>query len=80
MSSGVSFMIAVGSKLATHLYQERRQAAAAIMSGFDANLVHAVPILGERPLGTSLESASDTERMLLDFLLQYRVGGQFIYR
>jgi len=50
------------------------------MSGFDANTVHSVPILAEKPLGTTLESASDTERMLLDFLLQYRVGGVFLYR
>lgn len=50
------------------------------MSGFDANLIHTVPILGEQPLSQSLENASDTERLLLDFLLQYRVGGQFIYR
>ncbi|PVG02644.1 putative CDC46-cell division control protein [Serendipita vermifera] len=50
------------------------------MSGFDANLVHAVPILGERPLSNTLENASDTERLLLDFLLQYRIGGQFVYR
>ncbi|KIM28949.1 hypothetical protein M408DRAFT_329001 [Serendipita vermifera MAFF 305830] len=50
------------------------------MSGFDGNTVFAVPILADKPLGTTLESASDTERMLLDFLLQYRVGGVFIYR
>ncbi|KAG8801590.1 minichromosome maintenance protein 5 [Serendipita sp. 398] len=50
------------------------------MSGFDANLVHTVPILGDRPLTNNLENASDTERLLLDFLLQYRVGGQFVYR
>ncbi|KAG8829817.1 minichromosome maintenance protein 5 [Serendipita sp. 399] len=50
------------------------------MSGFDANLVHTVPILGDRPLTNNLENASDTERLLLDFLLQYRVGGQFMYR
>jgi hypothetical protein len=52
----------------------------AAMSGFDANVVHSVPILADKPLGTTLESASDTERMLLDFLLQYRVGGVFLYR
>jgi DNA replication licensing factor MCM5 len=52
----------------------------AAMSGFDANVVHSVPILADKPPGTTLESASDTERMLLDFLLQYRVGGVFLYR
>lgn len=50
------------------------------MSGFDANFIHTVPILGEQPLSQNLENASDTERLLLDFLLQYRVGGQFLYR
>lgn len=51
-----------------------------IMSGFDGNTVFSVPILADKPLGSTLESASDTERMLLDFLLQYHVGGVFIYR
>jgi DNA replication licensing factor MCM5 len=50
------------------------------MSGFDANVVHTVPVLGERPLSNTLDNASDIERLLLDFLLQYRVGGQFLYR
>lgn len=51
------------------------------MSGFDANTVHTVPILGDRPLNAAgLDNASDTERLLLDFLTQFRVEGQFIYR
>jgi DNA replication licensing factor MCM5 len=51
------------------------------MSGFDANVIHTVPILGERLLNAAgLDNASDTERLLLDFLTQFRVEGQFIYR
>ena len=51
------------------------------MSGFDANVIHTVPILGDRQLNAvGLDSASDTERLLLDFLTQFRVEGQFIYR
>ena len=56
-------------------------AQAALMSGFDANVIHTVPILGDRPLNAAgLDNASDTERLLLDFLTQFRVEGQFIYR
>jgi DNA replication licensing factor MCM5 len=51
------------------------------MSGFDANLIHTVPTLGDRPLAAAgLDNASDTERLLLDFLTQFRVEGQFVYR
>ncbi len=51
------------------------------MSGFDANVIHTVPILGDRQLNAAgLDNASDTERLLLDFLTQFRVEGQFIYR
>jgi hypothetical protein len=51
------------------------------MSGFDANVIHTVPILGDRLLNAAgLDNASDTERLLLDFLTQFRVEGQFIYR
>ena len=50
------------------------------MSGFDANVVHTVPILGDRLNAAGLDNASDTERLLIDFLTQFRVEGQFIYR
>ena len=50
-----------------------------IMSGFDANRVYSVGI-HDRPAASAPDSASETERLLLDFLLQYRVGGEFIYR
>ena len=50
------------------------------MSGFDANVIHTVPILGDRLNPAGLDNASDTERLLLDFLAQFRVEGQFIYR
>ena len=54
---------------------------AALMSGFDANVIHTVPILGDKQLNAAgLDNASDTERLLLDFLTQFRVEGQFIYR
>jgi DNA replication licensing factor MCM5 len=49
------------------------------MSGFDANNVYTVSV-HDTPSGTSPESPSETEKLLLEFLLQYRVGGEFIYR
>lgn len=49
------------------------------MSGFDADRVYSVSV-HDVPEPTGPESPSQTERLLLDFLLQYRVGGEFIYR
>jgi hypothetical protein len=49
------------------------------MSGFDADHVYTVSV-HDAPAPTSPESPSETEKLLLDFLLQYRVGGEFIYR
>jgi DNA replication licensing factor MCM5 len=49
------------------------------MSGFDANNVYTVSV-HDPPAATSPESPSETEKLLFDFLLQYRVGGEFIYR
>ncbi|KAG5648220.1 hypothetical protein DXG03_006177 [Asterophora parasitica] len=49
------------------------------MSGFDANNVYTVSI-HDPPSATSPESPSETEKLLFEFLLQYRVGGAFIYR
>ena len=49
------------------------------MSGFDADHVYTVSV-HDAPAATSPESPSETEKLLLDFLLQYRVGGEFIYR
>ncbi|EIN13640.1 MCM-domain-containing protein [Punctularia strigosozonata HHB-11173 SS5] len=49
------------------------------MSGFDANHVYSVSVHDPAPISAP-ESASENERLLLDFLLQYRVGGEFIYR
>lgn len=49
------------------------------MSGFDANRVYSVSV-HDTADPTSPETASQTEKLLLDFLLQYRVGGEFIYR
>ncbi|KAG6866855.1 hypothetical protein C0991_008791 [Blastosporella zonata] len=49
------------------------------MSGFDANNVYTVSV-HDLPAAISPESPSETEKLLYEFLLQYRVGGEFIYR
>lgn len=49
------------------------------MSGFDANNIYTVSV-HDLPAATSPESSSDTEKLLYEFLLQYRVGGEFVYR
>ncbi|EGO02786.1 hypothetical protein SERLA73DRAFT_102769 [Serpula lacrymans var. lacrymans S7.3] len=49
------------------------------MSGFDANQVYTVSV-HDIPSSSSPETPSQSEKLLLDFLLQYRVGGEFIYR
>ncbi|KAF9229538.1 MCM-domain-containing protein [Gyrodon lividus] len=49
------------------------------MSGFDANRVFTVNV-HDPPAATSTDTPSQAEKLLLDFLLQYRVGGEFIYR
>lgn len=49
------------------------------MSGFDADRVYSVAVHDPtEPVGP--EKPSETERLLQEFLLQYRVGGDFIYR
>ncbi|KIK05555.1 hypothetical protein K443DRAFT_675113 [Laccaria amethystina LaAM-08-1] len=49
------------------------------MSGFDANNVYTVSV-HDQPPPISPGSPSETEKLFLEFLLQYRVGGEFIYR
>lgn len=49
------------------------------MSGFDADAVFTVAA-HDAPPAVSPDSPSETEKLLLDFLLQYRLGGEFIYR
>lgn len=49
------------------------------MSGFDADRVYSVSV-HDVPEPTAPESPSQIEKLLLEFLLQYRVGGEFIYR
>jgi len=49
------------------------------MSGFDGNRVFTVSV-HDPPPAASTDSPSQTEKLLLEFLLQYRVGGEFIYR
>jgi hypothetical protein len=50
-----------------------------IMSGFDQNRVYSIAV-HDNASKSAPDSASEVERRLLDFLLQYRVGGEFIYR
>ena len=49
------------------------------MSGFDADRVYNVAV-HDVPGAVSPDSPAETEKLLLEFLLQYRVGGEFIYR
>ncbi|KAH8100472.1 MCM-domain-containing protein [Cristinia sonorae] len=49
------------------------------MSGFDANRVYTVSV-HDVPEAVGPDSPAETERLLLEFLLQYRIGGEFIYR
>lgn len=49
------------------------------MSGFDANQVYSVSV-HDPQAATYPDSPSGTEKLFLEFLLQYRVGGEFIYR
>ncbi|GJE87730.1 MCM family DNA replication licensing factor [Phanerochaete sordida] len=49
------------------------------MSGFDADRVYSIAV-HDAADPVSPEKPSETERLFLEFLLQYRVGGEFIYR
>ena len=51
----------------------------ATMSGFDADRVFAVRV-HDAPPPQDITRPAEVERMLIDFLLEYRVGGEFIYR
>ena len=59
------------------IYHSSRRVHA--MSGFDADKVWNVSVHGV-PDPTAPEAPSETAKLLYDFLLQYRVGGEFIYR
>ena len=51
------------------------------MSGFEADRVYSIRTAHHKePTGNALDYPSQTEKLLLDFLQQYRVGGDFIYR
>ncbi|KAH9911436.1 ATP dependent DNA helicase [Epithele typhae] len=51
------------------------------MSGYEASRTYSVRTSNERePDGNTLELRSKVEKTLLEFLLQYRVGNDFIYR
>ena len=50
-----------------------------IMSGFDANRVYSVST-PQRDIPQAADLPSEAEKALLDFIMQYRVGGDFIYR
>ena len=49
------------------------------MSGFDADKIWNVSV-HDVPDPTAPDAPSETAKLLYDFLLQYRVGGEFIYR
>ncbi|PAV21848.1 MCM-domain-containing [Pyrrhoderma noxium] len=49
------------------------------MSGFDANRIYSIAA-HDAPPSNDFEKPGDVEKMLLEFLLQYRIGGEFIYR
>ncbi|KAL5535173.1 MCM5 [Sanghuangporus sanghuang] len=49
------------------------------MSGFDADRIYSIAV-HDAPPPRDIERPAEVERMLLDFLLEYRVGGEFIYR
>ncbi|KAL1761022.1 MCM2/3/5 family-domain-containing protein [Schizophyllum commune] len=49
------------------------------MSGFDANRVYSVST-PQRAIPQAADLPSEAEKSLLDFIMQYRVGGDFIYR
>lgn len=49
------------------------------MAGFDQNRIYNVSV-HDAPAASAPDSPSETEKLLFDFLFQYRVGGEFIYR
>lgn len=49
------------------------------MAGFDADRVFSVSVY-DNFAPTAPDSPAGIEKLLLEFLLQYRVGGEFIYR
>ncbi|KAF7310619.1 DNA helicase [Mycena chlorophos] len=49
------------------------------MSGFDINRTFSVAA-HDAPAAVSPDSPSETEKLLLEFLLQFRIGDQFVYR
>ena len=49
------------------------------MSGFDADRIYSIGVY-DTPEAVVPDKPSETERLLQEFLLQYRVGGDFIYR
>lgn len=48
------------------------------MSGFDLDRVFSVPV-HEQPV-TNADAPSETAKLLNEFLLQFRIGGEFVYR
>ena len=49
------------------------------MSGWDANRTFSVTVQ-DPPEAAVVDSPAKIEQQLLEFLLQYRVGSEFIYR
>ncbi|TFL06506.1 MCM-domain-containing protein [Pterulicium gracile] len=50
------------------------------MSGFDQNTLYTVSLQAPNSNPESIDTASDTIQLFLDFILQFRDGGVFIYR
>ncbi|ESK98508.1 dna replication licensing factor mcm5 [Moniliophthora roreri MCA 2997] len=50
------------------------------MSGFDANNVYSISWNNVPTSGGAPDTPAEIERLLLNFILQYRVGEEFIYR
>lgn len=49
------------------------------MAGFDANAVYSVQA-HDAPPSISVDIPSEAEKLLVDFLLKFRIGEEFIYR
>lgn len=49
------------------------------MSGFDANRVYSVAV-HDVSAPTAPNSPSEIEKLLAEFILSFRVGGEYIYR
>jgi hypothetical protein len=72
-----AFLIINTPSLAAFFYQPH-SVTSRTMSGFDLDRVFSVSVHDDR--ATNLDAPSETARLLNEFLLQFRVGGEYIYR